>query len=145
MSISKQGHMDVYDFLIRRISDSCYQSDATPEQSQAILIIIKLLRERQNQILQKGEQNHEPVFWISIIAEGVGQMAKMANDHKLNELSGNSSTSGDMNTFSELVTGLIQCMATTMAALDSIYRNEVTDLQFMVQSEYKNQSICQKK
>jgi len=68
-------------------------------------------KERKNQDEIWGDQNHEPLYWMGILTEEVGEYAK-------------SIICGDMEGMQE---ELIQIAAVAIAALESHYRNEDDD------------------
>jgi len=82
-------------------------------------IIEEILSERKRQDLVFGEQNHDPVRWISILAEEVGSAAKKANnmrsanDERINELH-----------LHKYETEVIQIAAVALAMLECLERGK---------------------
>lgn len=70
---------------------------------------IKLERKKQDE--KWGEQNHEPLYWIAILVEEVGEAAKEALENKL----------------SKYREELVQCAAVCVAAIESFDRNAEED------------------
>ena len=67
---------------------------------------IKSERKRQDE--KWGEQNHDPLYWISILVEEVGEAAKEVLENK----------------FSNYRKELVQCAAVCVAAIESFDRND---------------------
>jgi NTP pyrophosphatase (non-canonical NTP hydrolase) len=65
--------------------------------------------ERERQDARWGEQNHEPMVWLSILTEEVGEVAKAILE-------------GSVSNYREEI---IQCAAVSLAALQSLNRNEI--------------------
>lgn len=70
--------------------------------------------ERKRQDQKWGEQNHSPLFWLSIIGEEYGEMCKEANEFEF---------SGDIQRMKDLQQEAIQCAACCVAMVESIDRN----------------------
>ena len=64
--------------------------------------------ERRRQDEKWGEQNHEPLYWISILVEEVGEAAKEVLENK----------------YSNYRKELVQCAAVCVAAIESLDRND---------------------
>ena len=67
---------------------------------------IRLERKKQDE--KWGEQNHSPLYWISILVEEVGEAAKEVLENK----------------HSNYRQELVQCAAVCVAAIESLDRND---------------------
>jgi len=74
-------------------------------------IFEEILRERSVQDGMHGQQNHHPIFYLSILAEEVGEAFKAANDAHF---------SGDL--WSHCRDELVQVAAVTVAIIECIDR-----------------------
>lgn len=77
-------------------------------------LLRKISDERNRQDEKWGEQNHNPLLWLSIIGEEYGEMCKEANEF---------SFSDDLQRMENLKTEAIQCAASCVAMIESIERN----------------------
>lgn len=81
--------------------------------------IEKVINERKRQDKKWGEQNHSPMFWLSIIGEEFGEMCKEANEYEF---------SSDLKRIQDLQAEAIQCAACCVAMAESLGRNLLKDL-----------------
>ncbi len=78
-------------------------------------ILNEIVKERKRQDQKWGEQNHEPVEWMSVLIEEVGEAGKAVLEDRLKH-----NTNGLHNYREEL----IQIAAVTIAMIESYDRNK---------------------
>lgn len=79
-------------------------------------VILDILQERQNQDDKWGEQNHDPILWVAILTEEVGELAQCA----LHEKFGGHHAEG-------LREEAIQCAAVAMSIVECLDRGKWKD------------------
>lgn len=75
----------------------------------------EVLSECNRQVEKWGIQNHEPVFWNSILTEETGEAAREINDFTF---------AGDEPALDRLRTELVQAAAVCVSFIDSLDRNQ---------------------
>ena len=82
-------------------------------------IIKEIINEREKQDTKWGEQNHQPIEWVSILTEEVGEVAKAALEshfkHKEKD-----------HSYKEYRKELVQVAAVALAMIESLDRNELS-------------------
>lgn len=94
-------------------------SIAIAESQQKALADVVMERDRQD--AERGEQNHSPVEWLSVLTEEVGEAAEAANKWNWN-------AQGEplrRNRAAMLRTELTHVAAVAIAAIESLDRNEL--------------------
>ncbi|MGN6561740.1 MAG: hypothetical protein ACTHMU_03690 [Thermomicrobiales bacterium] len=79
------------------------------------------VEERTRQEIKWGEQNHAPIYWLGILTEELGEIAKEAIEAR--EYTGRENAGNGDRYRAELV----QLAAVALAAIESYDRNEARD------------------
>ena len=84
-------------------------------------VVLDIITERGRQDFKWGEQNHDPMTWIPILAEEVGEAAQEALRIRFNKKSGKLGQEFWRSRYRE---EMIQCAAVAMAAVECLDRDQ---------------------
>lgn len=83
-------------------------------------LLQEITQERQRQDQKWGEQNHSPIEWMAILTEEVGEVSKEALEFHFKHKNSKESLANYRKE-------LIQTAAVTLAMLQSLERNELSE------------------
>lgn len=112
----KAKSTDTYNKMKQALSIPSKKENLTEYQEILFGAVLDILKERHNQDDKWGIQNHDPILWLSILGEEVGEANKAAISNFFDGISLDDSK----NSYRE---ELIQVAAVAMAAVECLDRN----------------------